>query len=333
MKKHIAILLSLTLSLTALLSGCGQAGGNSASTADSADADSSAGGQTYKIGVTMSSRDQFLSTLEKGILDAAAAAGDFEIETFDANNDVQKQYEHINTFTSKQFDAIVVNLVDTNTGAEVLKMVGDIPVIFVDRRPAEELLVENKTCYVGAEEYKAGQFQGEFLSEFFKDKSDKTIRYVMFKGTLGLENTENRTRGALETLEKSGFTLEQVFEDTANFDRSMALDKMNTLLGTGKEFDCVIANNDEMALGALEAMKLVGKDLKAIPVVGIDCTDVAAAAIKAGEMACSIYQNPAEVGAACFAQAFDVVTTGKMSVFKDVPFQPVTIDTIDTVRG
>lgn len=282
----------------------------------------------------MSARDQFLSSLEKGIFGAAEAAdGTFEIDSFDANNDVQKQLEHITTFVSKNYDAIVVNLVDTNTGADVLNMVGDIPVVFVDRRPADELLVENKTCYVGAEEYKAGQFQGEFLSEFFKDKEDKTIRYVMLKGILGLENTENRTRGALETLENGGFTLEQVFEDTANYDRSIALDKMNTLLGTGKEFDCVIANNDEMALGATEAMRLAGYDLKKIPVVGIDCTDVAASAIRNEEMACSIYQNPVEVGESCFAQAYDIVTTGKMSTFKEVPFQPVTLDNIDEVLG
>lgn len=327
MKKMLSVLLATVMATSVLLSGCG----GSKPAAQSGGEDS---GKTYKIGVTMSARDQFLSTLEKGIFSAAEEAdGTFEIDSFDANNDVQKQYEHINTFASKKYDAIIVNLVDTNTGKEVLNMVGDIPVVFVDRRPPDELLVENETCYVGAEEYKAGQFQAEFLSEFFKDKEDKTIRYVMLKGILGLENTEMRTRGAVETMEKNGYTMELVFEDTANFDRSIALDKMNTLLGTGKEFDCVIANNDEMALGAIEAMKLAGRDLEKIPVVGIDCTDVAASTIREGQMAASVYQNPAEVGRACFAQAYDIITTGKMTTFKDVPFQLVTIDNIDEVRG
>lgn len=329
MKKMVSMGLALTLAC-GLLSGCKGA----APAVGDAAAGAADGAQTYQIGVTMSARDQFLSTLEKGILGAAEeAGGNFKIDSFDANNDVQKQYEHVNTFASKKYDVIIVNLVDTNTGAEILKMAGDIPIVFVDRRPSDDLLIENKTCYVGAQEYQAGQYQGEFLSKFFENKPDKTIRYVMLKGILGLENTEMRTRGAVETLEKNGFTLEKVFEDTANFDRAIALDKMNTLLGTAKEFDCVIANNDEMALGAIEAMKLAGKDLRLIPTVGIDCTDVAASAIKAGEMACSVYQNPAEVGASCFAQAHEIITTGKMSTFKEVPFQPVTIENLDEIRG
>lgn len=287
----------------------------------------------FKVGVSMSSRDQFLSTLETGILDAAAAKGNIDIVTFDSNNDVQKQYEHVNTFAANGYDAMIVNLVDTNTGEEVIKMARNVPIIFVDRRPDDHLLTQDKQCYVGAEEYKAGQFQGEFLADYFKKKGEKTVRYVMFKGILGLENTEMRTRGAVETLEKAGFAMEKVFEDTADYDRAKALDKMNTFIGIRKPFNCVIANNDEMALGAIEAMKLADLDLSKIPVVGIDCTDVAAVAIRDGEMACSIFQNPREVGFACFEQAFDVMTTGKMIIFKDVPFRPVTKANIDEVVG
>lgn len=340
MVKKLSIILSLCLILV-LFTACSNSTPDTsvdsepASTSQSEQAQSQDdnGEKKYKVGVSMSSRDQFLSTLEQGILEAAKEKGNFEVVTFDSNNDVQKQYEHINTFASGGFDVMIINLVDTNTSEEVIGMAGDVPIVFVDRRPDDDLLVQDKHCYVGAEEYTAGQYQGEFLSEYFKDKEDKTLRYVLFKGILGLENTEMRTRGVLETLEKNGFTLEKVFEDTADYDRAKALDKMNTLLGTGKGFDCVIANNDEMALGAIEAMKLSGADLSTIPVVGIDCTEVAASSIRSKDLACSIYQNPLEVGQACFAQAYEVATTGKMIIFKDVPFKLVTIDNIDEVLG
>ena len=226
---------------------------------------------------------------------------------------------------------MIVNLVDTNNGPDIVELAGDMPIVFVDRKPDESVLEENKRCYVGAEEYRAGAYQGEWLANFFADKEDKTINLVIFKGILGLENTENRTKGVVETLEQKGFTVEKVFEDTADFDRAKALDKMTTFLGINKEFDAVACNNDEMALGALEAMKLAGVDLQKVPVCGIDGTDAAQEEIRKGELAMSAYQSPVEVGEACFDQAYEVATSGNMVIFKDVPFQVIDKDTIDSV--
>jgi len=337
MKRRLGLFLAGILLMSTLMA-CGKAAetdNQDSGTADSASSkqstdESSEEGKQYKIGVTMSSRDQFLSTLEKGIL-GRAEEKDVEIVTFDANNDTQKQLEQINTFISGGFDAMIVNLVDTNNGPDIVKLAGDMPIIFVDRKPDTSILEENKRCYVGAEEYKAGAFQGEWLADFFQDKEDKTINLVILKGILGLENTENRTKGAVETLEEKGFTVVKVFEDTADYDRAKALDKMTTFMGTKKAFDAVVCNNDEMALGALEAMKLAGVDVTKVPVCGIDGTDAAQVELRAGNMAMSAYQDPKEVGESCFDQAYEVVTTGKMAVFKDVPFQTIDKDNIDQI--
>ena len=276
--------------------------------------------KTFRIGLTLAERDQFLSGMEGAIVAAAKEKG-CELVSFDAQANTEKQFEHIQVFAAGDYDTIIVNLTDTNAGNDAIALFGwDRPIVFVDRRPDDDLFVENLRCYVGAEEYLAGKYQAEWLVEHFKDKADKTLNVVIFKGRLGLENVEMRTLGAVETLQKSGFTVKKVFEDTANWDRVIAVDKMATFLGTGAEFDCVIANNDEMALGVIEAMELAGLDPSKTPIVGIDGTEMGLEAIKNGKMAATPYQSPVDVGKACFEQAYEVLTTGKMAAFRDVPF-------------
>ena len=167
---------------------------------------------------------------------------------------------------------------------------------------------------------------GEFLAQFFKGKTE--LRYVLFMGQLGLENTLERTRGVKETLTKAGFKLTKVYEDTAEWDRFKAMNQMQQLLGTGKPFDVVICNNDEMALGVIEAMKALKMDLKKIPVVGIDATPPAKEAVKAGEMAMTVFQNAKEQGRVALELALKAAQGQKIEKFGWVPFEPVTLKNI-----
>lgn len=313
MKKILSLLLVATLVIS--LAACG----NSATTGK-------AGGV---VGVTLYARDQFISTLEQAILAAAEKQSDFTVDSQEANNDNQKQAEQIRTFETKGYKSMIVNLVDTSTAETMIAEAKKTPIIFINRRPADNLLKENTYAYVGSQEYDAGRMQAEFLAKFFKDKSDKTLNVVLFMGQLGLENTNERTRSAKEELEKAGFKLNMVFEDTAEWDRAKAMDKMQTIIGTGAKFDCVIANNDEMALGVVEAMKAAKIDFKKIPVVGIDATDMACASVKAGEMAATVYQNAKAQGALAMEYAIKAAKGEKFDIFGWVPFEPVTTENVD----
>jgi len=286
---------------------------------------SSSGGTT--VGVTLYARDQFISNLEQAILKAAEGTG-VEVDSQEANNDTQKQQEQVRTFATKKHNAIIVNLVDTSTAETVIAEAGDIPIIFINRRPDDSVLVQNKYAYVGSQEWDAGKMQAEFLAGFFKGRTEP-IRYVLFMGQLGLENSQQRTESVKTELQGFGFTLEMVFEDTANWDRAEAMNKMQTLIGTAKEFDVVICNNDEMALGVIEAMKAAGMDLKAIPVVGIDATDMACASVKAGEMAATVFQNAAAQGRVAMEYAIKASKGEPFDKFGWVPFEPVSIDNVD----
>lgn len=280
------------------------------------------------IGVTLFSlSDQFVSKLATGVEDAAAAAG-ITVDIQDGNKDVATQQEQIRAFAVKGYDALIVQLVDTTTAQSVVNDAAGIPIIFCNHFPEDIELEVGKTMFCGTEEYKAGMIQAEYLAEFFAGRTDP-IRYVLFMGELGYENTQSRTNGVKTELENAGFTLEKVLEDTANWDRATAMDKMQTFLSTGAEFDCVICNNDEMALGCIEAMKAAGIDLSAIPVVGIDATEMACESIKSGEMAASAFQDPVAKGEMCVEYAIKAAKGELTETTAYDSFQLVTAENVD----
>lgn len=280
----------------------------------------------YKIGVTLYDRDQFISSLEQAILEAAKKVPGVVVDSQDAKQDVNQQMAQVDVFALKKYDAIIVNLINTDTVETIISRAKGIPVIFVNRRPRDSVIDGVKTAYVGSQEFDAGKMQGEFLAQFFKGKTE--LRYVLFMGQLGLENSLERTRGVKETLTKAGFKLTKVYEDTAEWDRFKAMNQMQQLLGTGKPFDVVMCNNDEMALGVIEAMKALKIDLKKIPVVGIDATPPAKEAVKKGEMAMTVFQNAKEQGRVALDMALKAAQGQKIEKFGWVPFEPVTLQNI-----
>jgi inositol transport system substrate-binding protein len=279
------------------------------------------------IGVTLYDRDQFISSLEQAILEAAKAYPEVAVDSQDAKQDVNQQLAQVDVFATKKHKAIIVNLINTDTVETIIERAKGIPTIFVNRRPRDAVIDGVKTAYVGSQEYDAGRMQGEYLSTFFKGKKTE-LKYVLFMGQLGLENTNERTRGVKETLEKNGFTLTKVYEDTAEWDRFKAMNQMQQLIGTKRPFDVVICNNDEMALGAIEAMKSTGMDLKAIPVVGIDATPPAKEAVKAGTMAMTVFQNAKAQGKVALEFALKAAKGEKIEKFGWVPFEPVTLENV-----
>ncbi|MEN8908314.1 MAG: substrate-binding domain-containing protein [Clostridiales bacterium] len=282
---------------------------------------------SFKIGLTMSSRDQFLSTLETAVKDSAADLGDVDIVAFDSENDVQKQLSHISSFVEQDVSAIIVNLVNTDTTEEIITAAKGKPVVFVNRMPQKEAIEKyDNASYVGSDESEAGSLQAEFLSEYFSKKDVKEIKYVLFMGTLGLQNTNARTDSVKSKLEEEGFKLKKQFEDTAEFDRAIAMTKMQQFIGSGKKFDVVISNNDEMALGAIEAMK--SAKITDIPVVGIDATDNALVAVESGDMACSIFQDAKGQGDGALAMAYAYTTSKETTKYDWIPFKLVTKENV-----
>lgn len=289
----------------------------------------------YKMTMIMSSRDEFLSTLEGAAKDAAVEIGGIELSTQDANNDPAKVLEFIEAARNAGEDAVIINLVDAETGAECIEAAGDMKVVFVNRCPSDASVLCDKAVYVGSNEMHSGGFQGDFLAEYFNAKGQTDVKYILLQGTLGLVHTTNRTASVLQHMQDGGLTISEAAAPlVAEYDRATAMEMIAPLLTT-VEYDCIIANNDAMALGAIEALKDAGLDPSAIPIVGIDATADGVQALKDGELAMTVFQNPKGQGAGALMAAvnmlegkafnegtgYEIDTDNQYIVW--VPFEPV----------
>ncbi|MGE4549265.1 MAG: sugar ABC transporter substrate-binding protein, partial [Intestinibacillus sp.] len=292
MKRKIAFALSMAMAF-GLFTGCGNAStGNSGtdqnanSGAQTTDTNSSqqsggSGSGKLKIGLSISARDQWVSNMEQAAIDKAAELG-VEFNSFDANTDPVTQISHVQTCAADGYDAMVVHIVNTDNANEILNAAGDMKIVFVNRVVDESLFKEGQIVYVGSNEEEAGTYQGEYISKKLKDEGKTEANIAILTGTLGMQAMVLRTASAKKALEDSGLKINYVFEDTAEWDRAKAMDKFTQFLGSGKPVDAVICNNDEMALGAIEAMKTSGQKKVICPVAGIDATSVALESIVNG---------------------------------------------------
>ena len=339
MKKLAAAMLDGVM-LCGSLVGCG--GGSQSASDSGASADSGAAASTgdqAQITLIMALRDEWLSELEKAAQKAAGDIGGINLTTQDANNDVSKQLQYIETARNSGAQAIIVNMVDPSTAAQCVEAAGDIPVVFVNRYPTDDSVLNEKAVYVGSDEMTSGAFQAEWLANWCKEQGKTEVKYVMLNGTLGQTSTTNRTKSFEEGMKAAGINAIQAAEALAcDFDRAKAMDKFTPLIGS-TEFDVVVSNNDAMALGVVEALQSKGVDPTSLPILGIDASKDGRAAIKEGTLAMSVFQDPAGQGRGALYAAANLANgedIAKDSGFeKDetgnilwVPFEPVTKDNV-----
>lgn len=308
MKKRLFAGLIASAMMASMLAGCG-GGAQQGSSAD--------GGSGHKVTLIMSQRDEWLSEMEAAAQAAAKDTG-INLTTQDANSDTSKMIQYIESSVTAGEDAIIINMVDPETAAQCIEAAGDVPVVFVNRFPGDPSVLNEKAVYVGSDEMTSGAFQGEFLAKFFKDQGKTDISYLMLNGI--------KATAAAAPL-------------AADYDRATAMDMISPLLKTTK-YDCIISNNDAMALGAVEAMQQQGLDPKSVPIVGIDATADGRQAIKDGTLAMTVFQNAEGQGRASLQAAANLIdgkpiAEGTGYEVDDenefiiwVPFEPVTIDNV-----
>ena len=272
-----------------------------------------------KVTLIMAQRDEFLSALEAGCKAKAEEVG-MDLATQDANGDQNKVIQYVAAAAADGQKAVIVNVVDPTACQAVIDEAGDMKVVFVNR---------------------AGKFQGDFLAEYFNDKGQTEIKYILLNGIIGQTSTTLRTESVLKALEDGGIKAEEATAPLAClYDRTEAMNKISPLLAAGTEFDCIISNNDAMALGAIEACKNNGYDPSSFPIVGIDATADGRQAIKDGEMAMSVFQDPNGQGAGAVMAALNMVQGNPINDGTDfeidsenaytvwVPFEAVTPDNV-----
>lgn len=338
MKKRLLAGLMTTAMLAMTLAGCGS-GSSSGEQPSAEGGETASSGDGYSMTLIMSLRDEFLSTLEAGSKAAAEELG-VTLSSQDAQNDTGKLIQFIESARNAGDDAVLVNLVDAETAQQCIEAAGDMKVVFVNRVPADTSVLEaGKSAAVVSDENTSGYYQGEFLANYFKEQGKTDIKYLMLQGTLGLVHTEQRSASVLKGLADNGINATEAAAPlVAEYDRATAMDMISPLLTT-TEFDCIIANNDAMALGAVEAMKAQGLDPTSIPIVGIDATVDGVQAIKDGTLAMTVFQDANGQGYGAVKAAVNLIEGNPINDGTDyetddtgnicwVPFEPVTPDNV-----
>lgn len=224
------------------------------------------------------------------------------IDVYNAAASQTTQNNQVKTMLEDGCDIICVNLVDRTEPVTIIDMAEkqNVPVIFFNRELVEQDLERwDKLYYVGAKAFESGIMQGEMAADIFKndpeaDKNgDGVFQYIVLEGEADHQDAIVRTEYAVSTITDQGVPVEKLGYAIANWNRAQANTKMSQLLTEyGDQIELVLSNNDDMALGAVDAMKAAGIDQAEWPVIlGIDGTDVGLAALKNGEIRGTVYND------------------------------------------
>ncbi len=296
-------------------------------------------GKGIKILFTMNEMDTFRQTLADAAQKAASGYGG-SLDVEDAQGVIENQTGQMQKAVTEGYDAILCSPIDTDTVPELKASSGDLPVIFVNSCPKEKELVKGEYIYVGSSEEVAGEYQAEYVLDKLADKDE--INVVLLKGPAGHSATGGRTKGVKKALAASGKKINYVFDDHADWSADRAQELFEVFLRTGNEADCVICNNDAMALGVVEACKKNHIDPGSLLILGVDATADGCAAIQNGEMAFTVYQSGAGQGQAAVDAAAALVSgsstekiegASKDGKYVWVPFEKVDASNVAQYAG
>lgn len=276
------------------------------------------------VGVSMALfDDNFLTVLRNGMQDYAKTLDGVTLQVEDAQNDVAKQQSQIQNFIAAGVDAIVVNPVDTDATAAMSKIAADagIPLVYVNREPINIDTLPEKQAFVASNEAESGTLETQEVCKLLGGKG----KAVVMMGELSNQAARMRTKDVHDVLATDackGITI--VEEQTANWSRTQGADLMTNWLSAGLEFDAVIANNDEMAIGAIQALKAAGRPMDKVVVSGVDATQDALAAMAAGDLDVTVFQNAAGQGKGALDAALKFARGETVEKKVYIPFELVT---------
>lgn len=328
MKKFLALILALVMSLS--LVACG---GDDAQTDDSATTDDTTTASDLNVGVFYYTfADAYITTVRTALDEKLTAAG-IKYQDYDGNNNQATQLDQINTAITDGANLLIVNIVETSSpdsaqqACDAAKNAG-IPIIFFNREVDDAVVSSYENCaFVGTDAPEAGHMQGEMICDYLLENydavdlnGDGTISYVMFKGQEGNAEAEYRTQFAVEdanailteagkpelSFYNAGNADKFLVDQTGAWSAQAATDYMTTILAEYSEannnmVELVIANNDNMAEGAIAALQAAGYNLgndeegkptsTVIPVYGVDALDSAVEKIQNGQMTGTVKQD------------------------------------------
>ncbi|WP_414709286.1 substrate-binding domain-containing protein [Rhizobium sp.] len=282
---------------------------------------STASAQT--IGVSMSDLDKFRTALLNGILSHGKTISGLKLVVQNAKSDNELQKKQVQQFIADKVDAIILGVSDGDLGPQMTKLAADahIPLVYINNLPSNLSDLPENQVVVASDEAESGTLQTKEVCSLLKGKG----RVVVLMGEPFHAAARARTQdidNVIATPECKG--LQIVERQAAYWSSDYADQQMQEWLSAGVKFDAVIANNDEMAVGAIRAMKRNGMSMKDVVVAGVDATDDALAAMQAGDLDVTILQSAVGQGATSVDAAIKLISGQKVPRENNVPFELVT---------
>lgn len=290
MKRFCA--LACALALLAFLPGCGTAPPST---------------PTIRVGVALYQQDDtFISSVVQNLQQLALEEErvrnvKINLNLADGKSSQSLQNEQVDRFLDRACDVLCVNIVDRTAAAVIIDraQASGVPVIFFNREPVEEDLGRwDRAYYVGSPASSAGVLQGNIVLDAWRrgelDRSgDGVLQYVMLEGEAGHQDTLLRTEYCIRTLTEGGVTTEKLANDTADWQRGQAAIRTRQWLEEfGEEIEVIFANNDDMALGAIDACREA--QVEDLPfIVGVDATAPALEAMAEGTLRGTVLNDAA----------------------------------------
>ncbi|WP_314063910.1 substrate-binding domain-containing protein [uncultured Vagococcus sp.] len=274
-------------------------------------------------------------TFQTYILDAAKASAKengYGVRVENAKEDLIAQQDQVNTLIQNGVKALVVVPVDTSAMEPITKAAQNakIPLVYVNRNPyaGKEKEMPKDVYYVGSEEITAGIMQMEFIGEELKGEG----KVAVLMGILGNEGTMKRTEGVEETMKEQFPKMGILNKETAEWQRDKALAVAENWISTyGNDLKAIVANNDEMALGAVQAAKKNNRS--DILITGVDAIPDALDAVEAGDLAATVFQDAVGQGSGAVKL---VAASLKGEAPKDqvtyVPFKLITSENVSEFK-
>ncbi|WP_416174878.1 MAG: D-ribose ABC transporter substrate-binding protein [Bifidobacterium crudilactis] len=297
------------------LSACGQTGLGTASNTNAATKKSPS---ELTIGVSISTTNNpYFVSMDEAI-QAMAKKNGTKVTVADAQNDASTQLNNVQNFVSQNVDAILVNPVDSDSIVPAIKSANNagIPVIAMDRGANGGTVLST----VASDNVEAGKMAAQAVAKAFGNDA----KVLELSGTPGASSTIDRGNGFNDEAKKLG--LDVVSSQSANFDRTTALNTTQNMLQANKDVKAIFAQNDEMALGAMKAVQASGQE---IGIFGIDGESETHTAIKNGTVTATIAQQPAKIGEMALQAAYDHFAEKKVEKTINSPIYLVTKDNAD----
>jgi inositol transport system substrate-binding protein len=275
-----------------------------------------------KMGVTIEDFNDVFMRYALDQLKDEANKNNNDIIAADGKRDPNEQIKQVENFITQGVDAILIHVIDQTIAPRITKLCLDanIPLVYFNRKPDDSALVSGKVVAVASPEEVAGNLEAEFVAKKLNGKGNVAI----LMGTMGSAPQIGRTKGSKDVLAKYP-GMKVVREQTANFQRPDAVTVVENWLASGIQIDAIIANNDEMAIGAVLVIEEKGLQDK-ILVTGVDATSDALKFIADKRLDMTVFQNGGAQGRGAVQTAIKLLNEQSVPTFTAIPFEPVTND-------